>query len=354
MRILYIDEKKRTVKLKVETEDDLWDLYNIIERGDIVYARTTRELKTSSGSKRKAMTIGLTVEWIRFQPFTTRLRVHGTIVQAPRELDLEGQRHTLNIDLGHEVTVHKERGWGKYHLNRLKNACRRSTVRALIVGVDDEEVTIARIHDYGVEPLVNIVLHIPGKVYPMVKAIELKKEIYRVSTKIRELCERFKIEVLVIAGPGIMKELVKEELKKYPELKQVKIYLENASTGGYKGVHEALKRGILLRVLKDYSIVEEDRIMEEILTLLVKDEGRVVLSIDEVERAVKVGAVDRLFVTSELMRSPDEHTRRRVEEILKTAESTGAKVKVFSSFQNAYLQLKRMGGIVAILRYQLS
>ena len=354
MRILYIDEKERTVKLRIETEDDLWDLYNVIEMGDIVYARTTRELKTSSGSKRKAMSIGLRVVWTRFQPFTTRLRVHGVIVQAPKELDLEGQRHTLNLDLGHEVTIHKEKGWDRYQMDRIRKACRRSMVKALIVGVDDEEVTIATVHDYGIEPLVEMILHIPGKIYPTAKAIELKRELNRISSKIKELCKRLKIEVLILAGPGIMKELVEEELQKYPELRQIKVYLENVSSGGYKGVHEALKRGVLLRVLRDYSITEESKLIEEVLTYLAKDERKVALSLDEVEKAVRIGAVDKLFITSELMRSPDETLRRRVEEILKIAENTGARVKIFSSFQDAYLQLKHMGGIVAILRYQLS
>ena len=45
MKILEMNLKKGFVKVVPETLDDLWHLYNIVYRGDEVYARTTREIK---------------------------------------------------------------------------------------------------------------------------------------------------------------------------------------------------------------------------------------------------------------------------------------------------------------------
>ena len=59
MRILQINEKQGIVKVKVESEEDLWILYTTIIKDDIVYARTTREIKADStfgrGSSRRCL-----------------------------------------------------------------------------------------------------------------------------------------------------------------------------------------------------------------------------------------------------------------------------------------------------------
>jgi len=42
-----------------------------------------------------------------------------------------------------------------------------------------------------------------------------------------------------------------------------------------------------------------------------------------------------------------------VEETLRRAEGTGAKIKIFTSTHETYNQLKQLGGIAAILRFKL-
>ncbi|RLF09751.1 MAG: mRNA surveillance protein Pelota, partial [Thermoprotei archaeon] len=163
MKARVLDEKCRALEVKVESEDDLWVLYNVLEPGDVVKAWTTRELKADSGSRRKAMKVALRVDHVEFQPFTTRLRVHGFIVEGPRELDLEGQRHTVSIDLHDEVVVYRERGWPSHALERIKEACGRLVVKALAVGVDYDEAAVALLRGYGLEVLAELSFNLPGK-----------------------------------------------------------------------------------------------------------------------------------------------------------------------------------------------
>ena len=42
MRILKEDASSGNVKVQIETDEDLWHLYNVIEEGDLVTASTTR------------------------------------------------------------------------------------------------------------------------------------------------------------------------------------------------------------------------------------------------------------------------------------------------------------------------
>ncbi len=350
MKIFSVEDNNRLIKLKVEMEDDLWLLYNILAKGDIVYAKTTRELKTGSGSKRKSMVLGIKMEWAEFQPFTTRLRVHGTIVSGPKELDLIGQRHTLSIEPGSEVNVFREERWSESVLKKITELSERTITRAVVAAIDFEDFAIAFLRDYGIELISDMSLNIPGKGDLKGREEAISRIVANVAKSILESAKNKEAKVIVLAGPSDLKDFVKEKLK---EITDLKIFVEDTSYGGVKGIYEAIKRGVVQRILTDFSIVEEERLMEEFLRLLAKNPDMVAYGLENLENLVKTGAIDKLMVTSELLRSPDLEVRRRVEEVIREAEKRKAKVKIFTSIHNTNLWLKNMGGIAAILRYPL-
>ncbi|RLF20786.1 MAG: mRNA surveillance protein Pelota, partial [Thermoprotei archaeon] len=203
MKLLGISKNGRALRLRPESEDDLWVLYNIIRQGDIVRSRTTRELKTRSGSKRKPMTMAIRVEWTEYQPFTTRLRIHGKIVEAPREYDLIGQRHTINLEIGDEVLIFKEEGWEQYDFKRIKEACRRSSVSLLTVAIDEDEACIALVRDYGIKVMAEIDLNLPGKYDVAGREHELKRKLSHIAKVVEALVNEYKPNAVIVAGPGV-------------------------------------------------------------------------------------------------------------------------------------------------------
>lgn len=351
MRIIEINEAYRTLRLKIEYEDDLWVLYNILSKGDIVYAKTTRELKTGSGSKRKPMVLGVRAEWIEFQPFTTRLRVHGIIVEGPKELDLVGQRHTLRVNVGDEIVAYREDRWRRSDIEYIDEHLRRGYVNALAVGIDYDDVAIAVIRDYGVEEVSSFPLNLPGKDNPEAREEMIYSKAYEVADMVVNECRRRGISIVVIAGLGGLKNIVKNRVEGID--RKIKIYLEDTSTGGISAVYEALRREAVMKILKDYSIVEEGKLMGEFLEKLSRNADLVRYGLNDVEEAIGYGVVEKVMVVSELVRSYNEEERRRVEEMLRKAEGMGAKIKIFTSTHETYNQLKQLGGIAAILRYQL-
>ncbi len=348
MKLLASDSKGRRLRLLIETEEDLWDLYNVIKRGDVVYARTTRELKARSGSRRKSMLLGLRVEWTSLQKLMPRLRIHGIIIQGPRELDLEGLHHTIAIGLGSEVEVVKEKGWPEPLLDRILRACRRSRVGALFIGIDYEEACVALVKDYNIRVLEEVALRLPGKESPEERRLAIETKLRELLCKIADYCNIYKPNAVVISGPGPLKDLLAFRLS---ERLSIPVCKESASSGGYAGILEAIRRGAILRVLKESSIAKETALMEEFLSLLSRNDSLVALSLDEVEYVLSQGAVKRLLVSSSMMYSSDEQLRRRIERLLKEAERTRAEVVIFSSESEAHIQLRGLGGVVAILRY---
>lgn len=339
------------MRVRVDTQDDLWTLYNIIEKGDFVYARTTRELKTSTGSRRKPMVLGVRVERLEFQPFTTRLRIHGVVIAHPKEHEVTGH-HTLNIDLGSDLTIQKEH-WPQHAIKRIEEACSRSRLPVVLVGIDDEDVAVAKLMDYGVQTLAEYRLSLPGKREADKRRDVLAKRMADLAKLVVEVAGREGAKYVVVAGPAFWKNYLVEAISKLPQSRDLKIVVEDASSGGVKGVREALKRGAFLKALRGYGVVEEGLLIDELLKTISKDERMAAYGLEQVGAAVEAGAVEKLFVLDTLLRSTDLEERRRVEELMRKAERLGAYVRIFSSVDDPGYQLKSLGGVAALLRYPL-
>ena len=139
VKIIEANLKKGFLKLIPETTDDLWILYNVIEEGDIVVAKTTREVKGDEGSsgRRIPMTLAIKVRHVEFQQFTERLRVRGIVVEGPERYGVKGHYHTLNIDTGTLLTIFKEE-WPSYLVKKIRDACRKRS-GVLLVALDYDE-----------------------------------------------------------------------------------------------------------------------------------------------------------------------------------------------------------------------
>lgn len=350
MKIISWDEKHGRMFLEVEGQDDLWCLYNILNPGDLVTAKTLREVKVSSKSIRKPMTLKVRVEKVEFQPFTEKLRIKGVVIEGPDEFGVVGSHHTITVSEGTELLIEKE-SWTKHEIDRVFKATSRKPLGALLIGIDSDDAAFVMPHDYGLELVAEVPLNLPGKHDASKRDEVLKNRISELAAKARELVERFRIKVIAIVGPGFVKEELAKELASSIN---VKIYLDSASTGGYQGVKEAIRRGVLKKVLKDFSIIEEAELMNELLSRISKNDNKVVYGLEYVKRAAEFGAVEKLLVLDELIRSPDLDLRREVEDIIRKSEMSGAQIKIFSSLEEPGQQLKSIGGLAALLRFGLS
>lgn len=347
-------EKQGLVRVRVESNEDLWILYTTIARGDIVYAKTTREIKADSGTGRSCgrripLTLGIKVLKCEFQPFTNRLRVHGIIVDAPERYGLQGSHHTISVGIGSEITIIKESGWPTTLLKRLSER-RLSRLKILIVAIDRDEVTAGILYDYGVNIILDRTVKTQGKHYEC-RGEGIREALEEIAYEVKRVIERYSINVAVISGPGFIKDELIDILRNM--VRNVKIYSEHVSTGGIKGVKETLKRDTLKRIAKDYGLLEEEELMDKFLKLLVKDPERVAYGFNEVLKVAEIGAIEVLLITDELLTTVHTETRENIERILTLVEKYRGTVKIFSVHHDPGLQLKSLGGIAAILRYRV-
>ena len=119
----------RGIRIQMETDDDIWHIYNILEVGDLVTASTLRRDSSvtdkirAERAEKKRMTLGIRVEKIEFSEDDLRLKVLGVIESGPQDI---GQHHTLMIEVGDAPIVDK-RHWKETQLERLKEPRRTPT-----------------------------------------------------------------------------------------------------------------------------------------------------------------------------------------------------------------------------------
>ncbi len=352
MKILYRDLKRGVVKLQAESVDDLWLLSMLIEPGDYVRARTVREVKYGSrGSGRSSripMVLTIRVERVEFQPFTTRLRVRGVVVEGPERFGVKGKHHTISVDVGSELEILKPSGWPRTLLERLESS--GLGVSVIVVAVDYDEYAVAVVRSQGVRYVAEGSLHLPGKDDPHWENAlhEAAKTIAKLAA---EAAEKENAVALVIVGPGGVKNLVAGVLKELGTAKRV--IVEQASMGGRAGVEEALRRRILERVAREAAGILAEEVLEEFEKLLAKDPEMIAYGWDRVWEATEAGAVETLAILDTLLFSEDPEERKKVYELLRRADETRARIVFVPSTTPAGEKLRGLGGIVALLRYRL-
>lgn len=338
MRVLYKDLKKGVIAVRVEDEDDLWVLKNVVKEGDVVIAKTLRDVKVDGeGKRRLPLTLAVKVKSVYFQPFSSRLRIHGIIVDGPEEYGLKGSHHTFNVDVGSELEVVKE-SWSISELRRLERASKRG-VKALLVALDLDEVSIALLYNQGVRYLVDKSLPNLGKDVGSIE--EIINEVVELVIKVLSGIE---VNIIVIGSPAFIKDLVASKLT---EVINVKVIKDSVSTGGRAGIEELMRRDSVKTLLIEVDAIESEDMFNEFMELLVKNSARVAYGVDEVKFASELNAVSKLLVSEDLL--GDEV----IEEILNRVEESGGYVKVVSDEMPVSKRLKGLGGLVAILRYDL-
>ena len=342
--MVFEDLRKGVVKVRVECADDLWVLKTVVSEGDVIIARTLRDVKIDGeGKRRLPMVVAIRVKNIYFQPFATRLRIHGVIVDAPDGYGLKGSHHTLNIDVGTEVSIIKE-SWSKSQLERLRRASER-WVNALLLAADFDEVSVAIIYGQGVKYLIDRSL--PGVSSRDPNSLERIVD-YVVELALSVLA-REKVRLVVVGSPAFLKDLIAKKLSSQLSRNQgIRLYVDSVSSGGRAGISELIRRDVVKNLLREVSAVEAEEVLEEFMMLLSKKPERVAYGLESVKLAVEANAVSKLLVSEELLSGGNRET---VEEVLSTAESRGALVRIVPTETPASVRLKALGGIIAVLRY---
>ena len=356
MKITEKNLEKGFVKVVPDSFDDLWHLYNVIYKGDEVYAYTSRVIKSvqeysrpKSGERVSAF-MGVTVESVTWDKFLGKLRVHGIICHAP-DIIPTGAHHTLNISLNQPLTIVKK-DWPKHLVDRLTRAS-ETEKPMLILAIDDEGFAIAETKQYGVEIKVEERMKLPGKLEAEKRSAATKEYFNRTLKSLSQLWSP-KRSPIVILGVGFIKsDFAKFLSDEDSDVSKSVVDVKSVNNGGVAGIYEALRSGVLLKAAKQLRIVDETETMEEVMKRLGKGEATITYGLNEVESAVKMGAVEKLVLADTMLRESQEEQRLHLEELMREVEQRRGSVTVVSTEHEAGAKLLALGGIAALLRFPI-
>jgi protein pelota len=353
MKIKEEDEKEGIVEIVPETLDDLWHLSHIIEVGDNASSLTTRRIQDTSGDKlrcdrgvKRTFNLGLDIENITFQLFTGKLRLTGVITKGPDDLVPLGSHHTLEVKLNTPITIKKDR-WQKWAINRLNLAIEASKkLSAIIVVLEDDTATLGLMRQYGIEYYGPIKGHVSGK---RIVDKNRQKNIIQFYEKVIESIEKFdSIQNIVIAGPGFVKNDFYDYLTdKHSDLAKISI-IEATGSGGRNGIAEVLKKGTVEKLTSENRVAIEMGAVDNLLTEIAKNSSKVAYGVKQTTDAINLGAVSRLLILD--TKVPENN----MGEAMDMVENMKGEVMVISSEHDGGKQLESLGGMAAILRYEIA
>jgi len=359
LKILEMRLKKGFVKVVPETLDDLWHLYNVIYPKDTVYAKTTREVKTEElyarpkERKRVPVYLGVQAEKVLWDRAMNRLRVHGTIVEAPEDIGGKGTHHTLNIVVDKPLTIVKSE-WQKHQVERLEKASRIEAPPILVIAIDDEEYCITALRQYGVEVKGEERTRLPGKLEAEKREAALRGFFKSALQLLRESWTSLHNPAIVVIGPGFMKnDFVKYIKNEAQDIAQAIVDVKSVNSAGVAGIHEALRSGVLTKTLRSVRIAEETKLVEEVLTRLGRGTTDVAYGQDEVARATEYGAVEKLLLADSTLREASDENRKALEEVMRRVEARSGQIVVVGTEHEAGAKLLGLGGVAALLRFPI-
>jgi len=345
MHILGKNPTDNSISIRLETDDDTWHLYNVLEIGDLVTASTTRREEKSADkiraerAEKKRMTLGIRVEKIEFSDSDLRLKILGTIETGPQDI---GQHHTLMIEIGDNLTISKKR-WKETQIERVQRAVEDTRKpRIMFVSLDQDEATIAVLRQFGLKEIVTIRSQRSGKMYQEKEnGSDYHEEI------IAKLVPLVTPDTpLVILGPGFEKEhLVDDGKQRNPALFS-NSHIYHTGQSGMQGVNELMKKGLGSSLLRESRVGIEMEAVERLMEEIGKD-GLATYGTEEVSNAAASGAVETLLILDSKLRDGD------YDRMVKDTESQKGNVIVVSSEHDAGRELGALGGFAALLRYKI-
>ena len=353
MKIINEDQKEGIVEVVPETLDDLWHLSHIIEVGDNASSKTTRRIQDNTGDKirsdrgiKKTFYLGLDIENVSFQLFTGKLRLTGVITKGPEDLIPLGSHHTLEVKLNTPLKITKTR-WPKWAIKRLNQAIDASKkLSAIIVVIEDDSATLGLMRQFGIEYYGPIKGNVSGK---WIVDKNRQKSIIQFYEKIIDSVSKFdSIQNIVIAGPGFVKNDFYDYLKdKHSDLGDKSI-IESTGSGGRNGISEVLKKGTVEKLTAENRVALEMGAINNLLTQIAKNSSKVAYGEKETLRAIDLGAVSQLLILDTKVGD------NNIGEAMDMVENMKGDVMVVSSEHEGGKQLESLGGMAAILRYQIN
>ena len=352
------------IHIIIESEEDLWALYNIMAIGDRIKLATFRKVQHESGSKvtskKKKMTLTLRIEEIDYSPEAIRFKGKN---ETPNEDIALGQYQTDEIGINSFFSLYKSY-WDDIHLETLRKASditQTSEIAAILM-----EEGIANLFYISNTQTVNkgkVNLSIPKKRNGSTQHDKGREKFFGyILDKLLKQINFENIKVVIIASPGFTKDDFKkfmedkiENNKDYVGIKTNlnKLIYTHSSSGFKSSLEEILSQKEIKGLIKEVKCVDDVSVMERFNEILALDMDKIFYGLKSFQYAYDKKAIDTLIITDGYLRKLTGKERKNLSQKIKTLKSGATQVCQFSSLHTTGEKVDDFGGIVGILKYAM-
>ncbi|KAG6336698.1 hypothetical protein ID866_2405 [Astraeus odoratus] len=331
------------VTLRPEDDEDIWHLYNLIQKEDLVRAPAIRRVQNvsatgSTESHRVRLTLTLQVAKVEYSsagapsasadqacqgpnsptgaPSLAALHISGKVTSENQYVKL-GAFHTLDIEVNRDIRIEKYEGWDSIALSRVQEACvpgRGAEVGAVVCGEGSAAFCLLSQH-------LTLVVHristpIPRKASASGTS-QYEKAMGKFYAMVYDAFIRHipfsspSLRAIVFASPGWVRESVytwmtneasrrgDKLLAKSLREKTVRVHVSSAHV---HSLVEVLKSPEIVSQLKETKFAREGIVLDKFFKMLASDEMRAWYGPDHVCLAADRGAIGTLLISDELFR----------------------------------------------------
>ena len=360
--------EKGNVEVTVETIEDFWVLTAIIRPGDKVVAPIRRKVKfvTSTGKQNtevkllKACTVKVTE--IEYQPGVNEMWLRGTLTHDVEDAKAGSYQRVL-IEIGRPFTIRKK-CWDKFSLTELQDAANpetHATVAAVMMQCGLANICVVGRNATVVKSTIK-------KAIPKVrvrgagqKSDDAKQKFYQMTAQafVKDV-NVDEMKCIIVASQGAYATEFMDylnahsaELKLQKSLRENKFIVSSVSDAHLQSLEGLLADPVLGQRVQNLRAVDQARAWNDLMRQMGQNDRLTALGQAETQRCLEMGAVRQLLVTDEYILSLERPERLEFCALQDRMESAGTPVVVFSARHESGQRLKELGGIAAILKFEV-
>jgi protein pelota len=373
------------VNLRPEDDQDMWHLYNLIQKGDLVRGPAVRRVQSvsttgSTDSHRVRLNLTLQVDAVQFSAGdgentaeatpTASLHISGQVTSENQHVRL-GAYHTLDVEPNRDIWIEKDPStgspnvWDSVSLSVVEQSIvpgRGAEVAAIVCGEGSAVFCLLSEHMTVIANRLKV--NVPRKASGSQHDQGLTKFYSAVYDGFMRHVpyNTMELKAIIVASPGWVRDAVVDYVsaeatrrgnKSLATALRTRLIKVHVSSPHVHSLMEVLKSPQIAAQLNETKFAREGIVLDKFFKMLGADELRAWYGPAHVALAVDRAAVGTLLISDELFRASDPGMRKHYVQMVEAVEQKGGEVVIFSSMHESGQQLNSLTGIAAILTYPL-
>ena len=313
---------------------------------------TAVNIKSTSTRKNVQDALEKMIQHLKLYPKTPP---NGLMAFSGNVAEREGQSdvQVWSIEPPEPINIRIYRCDKEFVLEPLEEVCETKEIYGLVV-IDRRDAQIAILRGKSIQPLTKTHSEVPGKFkaggqsaarFERLREGAKKQHFKKVAEYMKEqYLEREHLKGILVGGPGPTKYEFVDGNFITNEVKKKIIGIKDLSYTDEFGLNELLEKS--QDILVEEEVAEEKEIMQKFFKLLSIKQGMVSYGEVEVMKNLQNGVADVVLLSEDL-------TDKQIEDFEEEAEKVGTTIRIISTETREGVQLRDMGKVAAILRYEV-